>query len=131
MTRSSRSRDPDRENFQPDRKFDFWEEISIILPTRFHTSLRPVPLDEKGLPLFRTRRPLSADVTSPHFRLRHAINSAANLFSKINVIAFGFLLVPHQPSADPLERNRQNTATLETSERRFLVDAIYLALSRK
>jgi hypothetical protein len=42
-----------------------------------------------------------------------------------------FLLVPHQPSADPLERNRQNTATLETSERRFLVDAVYLALSMK
>ena len=60
-TRSSRSRDPDRENFQPDRQSDFWEEISIILPSRFHTSLRPVPLDETGLPLFRTRRPLSAD----------------------------------------------------------------------
>src|ERR1700675_346892 len=37
------------------------KKISIILPSRFHTSLRPVPLDETGLPLFRTRRPLSAD----------------------------------------------------------------------
>src|ERR1700752_3132586 len=52
------------------------------------------------------------------------------LSSTINMIAFCFLLVRHRPSADPLERNRQNTATLETSERRFLVDAIYLALCK-
>src|SRR5277367_7155032 len=49
--------DPDRQNFEPNRQSDFWEEISVILPSRhcrFRTGLRPVPLDETCLRLFRT-----------------------------------------------------------------------------
>ena len=33
------------------------KKYPLILPSPFHTNLRPVPWDETGLPLFRTRRP--------------------------------------------------------------------------
>ena len=64
---SSRSSDPDRENFEPNSQSGFWEEISIILPSRhWQVPDRPpaVPLDETGLPLLRTLRPLSEFITS-------------------------------------------------------------------
>src|ERR1700758_2542525 len=77
---SSRSSDPDRENFEPNRQSGFWEEISVILPSRHwqvphrplgrvRPGLRPAPLDETGLPLFRTLGPLSEDdqASSPLF----------------------------------------------------------------
>src|SRR5271155_427126 len=134
MVPSSRSSDPDRENFEPSRQSGFWEEISVILPSR-HWQVPhrppPSPLDETGLPLFRTLKPLSEDdqASSPLFSIRM-------LSSHINMITVCFLLAqrsnPGAESRGPWVRLiplSQVTATmaqadvLEASEagRTFLV----------
>jgi hypothetical protein len=38
-----------------------YPQFSRAVIGRFRTGLRPVPLDETGLPLFRTLRPLAKD----------------------------------------------------------------------
>src|SRR5580658_7974261 len=63
------------------------KKYPIILPSRFHTSLRPVPLDETGLPLSRTRR------RSPRTnRLHYFSFPVPSLYRKINGITVCFSL---------------------------------------
>src|SRR5271154_4813591 len=86
MAPSSRGSDPDRKNFEPNRQSCFWEEISVILPSRHwqvpHRPPAGSPLDETNLPLFRTLRPLAETN-----RLHHLSFSVRHLYSKINMIA--------------------------------------------
>jgi hypothetical protein len=64
-----------------------YPQFSRAVVGRFRTGLRPVPLDETGLPLFRTLRPLATDeqASSPPFFAR-------NLSNKINMRTVCFLL---------------------------------------
>src|SRR5271168_3720584 len=100
MAPSSRSSDPDRENFEPNRQSGFWEEISVILPSRhWQVPRRPPagPLDETGLPLFRTLRPLAEDeqASSPPFFCAKFIQQ--------NQYDNGLLLVTDGGIADPID----------------------------